>query len=169
MENSTTRLLVGSKKGAFFFRSDKARQKWKLESNHFFGESINHAVLDPRNGQTLLVAARTGHLGPTVFRSSDGGKSWKEATQPPAFPKARNGEKGKSVEQVFWLSPGHANEPGVWWAGIVPGGLFYSEDGGQNWEELGSLVHSAVCLTRSKNTRARSSLNRRSRLALKVE
>jgi len=26
-----------------------------------------------------LYAARTGHLGPTIFRSTDGGKRWKEA------------------------------------------------------------------------------------------
>jgi hypothetical protein len=34
---------------------------------------------------------------------------------------------------------------------------------------LASLPHWALLLTRSKKTRARSSLNRRSRLALKVE
>ena len=41
-------------------------------------------VLDPRDRRTMLMAARTGHLGPTVFRSTDFGKTWKEATKPPA-------------------------------------------------------------------------------------
>lgn len=138
MKNHTTRLLVGTKKGAFFFRSDADRTTWRLESNPFFGEIINHAVLDPRDRQTLLVAARTGHLGPTVFRSEDGGESWVEALRPPAFPKADSGG-GKAVQQVFWLSPGHPSEPGVWWAGVVPGGLFRSEDGGRNWEEVAAF------------------------------
>jgi photosystem II stability/assembly factor-like uncharacterized protein len=135
MKKSSVRLLVGTKKGAFFYRSDASREKWKLEASPFFGEIINHAVLDPRDGKTILIAARTGHLGPTVFRSSDA-KTWQEASQPPAFPKATNPKKGKSVQQVFWLSPGHPSEPAVWWAGIVPGGLFCSEDGGQHWEEV---------------------------------
>ena len=48
-------------------------------------------LLDPRDRRTLLVAARTGHLGPTVFRSADFGRSWREAKRPPAFPKAKDG------------------------------------------------------------------------------
>ena len=50
--------------------------------------------------------------------------------QPPAFPKAPEGETGRVVEQVFWLTPGHASEPSVWYAGTSPEGLFRCEDGG---------------------------------------
>ena len=32
--------------------------------------------VDPRDGKTMLAAARTGHLGPTVFRSQDNGRTW---------------------------------------------------------------------------------------------
>ena len=82
------------------------------------------------------MAAKTGHLGPTVFRSSNGGKTWKEASKPPAFPKAPEGEKGLVVKHVFWLSPGHPSEKGVWWAGTSPPGLFRSSDGGDTWEGM---------------------------------
>jgi photosystem II stability/assembly factor-like uncharacterized protein len=34
---------------------------------------------------------------------------------------------------VFWLSEGHDDEPGVWYAGATPQGLFRSEDGGDTW------------------------------------
>jgi hypothetical protein len=34
---------------------------------------------------------------------------------------------------VFWLTPGHASEPNVWYAGTSPKGLFRSEDGGVSW------------------------------------
>ncbi len=91
-------------------------------------------VLDPRDGKTLLAAAKTGHLGPTVFRSTDMGKTWKEAVQPPAFAKAPEGENGRSVDHTFWLTPAHANEPDVWYAGTSPQGLFRSEDGGVAWK-----------------------------------
>jgi hypothetical protein len=84
----------------------------------------------------MLMAAKTGHLGPTVFRSTNFGKAWKEAAAPPAFPKAPEGEKGLVVDHVFWLTPGHASEPGVWYAGTSPQGLFRSEDGGETWASV---------------------------------
>ncbi len=72
-------LLIGTRKGAFILRSDRARQIWKLSEPIFLGHIVHHLVLDPRDGRTMLMAARTGHLGPTVFRSTDLGKTWKEA------------------------------------------------------------------------------------------
>ena len=87
---------------------------------------------DPRDLRTLLLAARTGHLGPTVFRSQDSGRTWQEARKPPAFPKAPEGQAGPVVNRTFFLAPGHA--PGTWWAGTVPHALFKSEDGGATWE-----------------------------------
>ena len=38
------------------------------------------------------------------------------------------------VDHTFWLTPGHRSEPGVWWAGTSPQGLFRSVDGGATWE-----------------------------------
>ena len=83
-----------------------ARKTWRADGPHFLGHIINHVVLDPRDGRTLLAAAKTGHLGPTVFRSTDLGRTWKEAARPPAFAKAANGEKGRTVDHTFWLTPG---------------------------------------------------------------
>ena len=77
-------LFVGTRKGAFVFRADAARRTWTLEGPIFLGHQLNHVVLDPRDRRTLLAAAKTGHLGPTIFRSSDLGKSWTEASGPPA-------------------------------------------------------------------------------------
>jgi hypothetical protein len=71
-----------------------------------------------------------------VFRSQDFGATWKEAARPPAFPKVPEGEKGLAVNHVFWLSPGHASEPGTWFAGTSPEGLFRSRDGGVSWEPM---------------------------------
>ena len=98
-------LLVATRKGAFIFKSDKARRAWKIAGPMFYGHIVHHMVLDPRDRRTLLVAARTGHLGPTLFRSTDFGRSWKEASKPPAFPKAPEGQKGRVVDHVFWFTP----------------------------------------------------------------
>ena len=126
-------LLIGTRKGAFTLKSDRARRAWKVSPPVFLGHIIHHVVADPRDRRTILMAASTGHLGPTIFRSTDLGKTWKEATKPPAFQKADEGGKGRSVGHVFWLTPCHANEPKVWYAGTSPQGLFRSKDGGTTW------------------------------------
>jgi photosystem II stability/assembly factor-like uncharacterized protein len=100
------------------------------------GQVINHLVLDPRDGRTLLMAAKTGHLGPTIFRSDDLGRTWKEAARPPAFPKIEGSADARAVSHTFWLEPGAASDPNVWWAGTSPPGLFRSEDGGVSWESV---------------------------------
>jgi len=127
-------VLIGTRKGAFILRGDKTRRMWKLSMPMFLGHIVHHMVSDPRDGRTLLIAARTGHLGPTVFRSTDFGKSWKEVERPPAFPKVPEGQKGLVLDHVFWLTPGHSSQAGVWYAGSSPQGLFRSEDGGRTWE-----------------------------------
>jgi hypothetical protein len=88
-------------------------------------------VLDPRDRKTLLCASRQWHLGPTVFRSQDGGATWKEAAVPPQFTKGE--PRARAVDHVFWLTPGHPSEPEVWYAGTSPQGLFRSEDSGVTW------------------------------------
>jgi len=127
-------LLIGTRKGAFILRGNRTRRTWKLSAPMFLGHIVHHVVLDPRDRRTMLMATRTGHLGPTVFRSTDFGKTWKEANAPPAFPKTLEGQNGRVVDHVFWLTPGHLSEPGLWYAGTSPQGLFRSNDGGVTWE-----------------------------------
>jgi photosystem II stability/assembly factor-like uncharacterized protein len=66
------------------------------------------------------------------MRSTDLGRTWHEASRPPAF--AANDRLERSLRAVFWLTPGPADEPGVWYAGGSPQGLFRTEDGGDTWE-----------------------------------
>ena len=130
-----TVVLVGTRKGLFILIGDRTREKWRAEGPHFLGQIVNHAVMNPATG-TMLVAARAGHLGPTVFRSTDSGKSFKEAASPPAFPKSSGDPYAWSVGHVFWLSRGHASEPQVWYAGTSPHGLFRSDDDGVTWRSV---------------------------------
>jgi photosystem II stability/assembly factor-like uncharacterized protein len=132
-------LLIGTRKGAFILRSDRTRRAWKLSTPMFLGHIVHHLVLDPRDGRTMLMASSTGHLGPTMFRSTDAGKTWKESATPPAFSKVPEGEKGRAVGHTFWLTPCHANEPNAWYAGTSPQGLFRSDDGGNTWRAFSSI------------------------------
>jgi photosystem II stability/assembly factor-like uncharacterized protein len=123
-------LLIATRKGLWQLIADTARRKWRLTGPNFLGHVVHHCVADPRDGKTLLAAARTGHLGPTIFRSTDRARTWHEAKRPPAF---REGS-GRAVDHSFWLAPGHASEPRTWYAGTSPQGLFRSEDGGATWD-----------------------------------
>ena len=127
-------VLVGTRKGLFLLVSDGSRREWRIEGPHFLGQVVNHAVIDPRDGRTALAAVRAGHLGPTVYRSGDRARSWKECARPPAFPRAPEGVKGESVSHVFWLAPAAASQPGRWYAGTSPQALFVSDDAGERWE-----------------------------------
>jgi hypothetical protein len=172
-ETGRLSLLVGTKKGAFFLHADPERREFSLEGPQLLGHIVNHVVLDPRDRRTLVMAARTGHLGPTVFRSTDRGGSFREASRPPAFPKLKPGLErpepgpgpapwqvagsrrsfeplpgggpdariaeppgGRVVDFVHWLTPAHASEPGVWYAGASPQSLFRSEDAGDTWSPV---------------------------------
>lgn len=129
-------LMVATRKGAFYLRSDGTRENWKVSKPVFLGHIVYHMVSDPRGSKVVVMGSKTGHLGPTVMRSTDNGKTWTEATKPPAFAKHDWEEKGRSVENVFWITPGHETEPGVWYAGTSPPGLFRSEDDGDTWHPI---------------------------------
>jgi hypothetical protein len=68
--------------------------------------------------RNVLAAARTGHLGPTVFRSLDAGKTWKEAAKPPAF---TEGAGASSITRSGWR-PGTRRSP-AWYGGTSPQGF----------------------------------------------
>ncbi len=129
-------LLIGTRRGAFTLRGNPVRKTWTLSAPILLGSVVSHFIQDPRDGRTILLAARCGHRVSTVLQSPDFGKTWKEASRPPAFAKAPEGQKGRAVDHIFCLTPGHASEPGAWYAGTSPQGLFCSEDGGSSWDEV---------------------------------
>jgi photosystem II stability/assembly factor-like uncharacterized protein len=127
-------LLAGTRKGAFIVSATADRNSWNVSEPMFLGHIVQHAMIDPRDRRRLLLAVSTGHLGPTVFHSDDLGATWTEAARPPAF---RTGESlARSLKSVFWLTPGHADQLGVWYAGGSPQGLFRTEDGGATWSTV---------------------------------
>lgn len=136
-------LLVGSRKGIFVYRGDAARRTWKLGGPYFLGQIVHHVVADPRDGRTWLAAVSSGHLGPTIQRTTDGGKTWTEAKRPPAFAKVE-GQDGRSVAFTSWLTPGNPGDPGLWYAGVSPHALFRSTDGGDTWEEVTGFASGVI-------------------------
>ena len=109
-------VLVGTRKGAFFLKSDAARRKITLSGPVKLGQVVYQMVLDPRDKTTMLMASATGHMGPTVFRSTDRARTWKEAAKPPAFPKAADGAVG--VRRRSHFSQARSKSRAVPWSAI---------------------------------------------------
>lgn len=126
--NQKPMLMVGTKKGAFLFESNDGRRTWKSSGPHFAGTEVYHATYDPRSG-TIYSAVDSFVWGPTVARSSDRGRTWKESKRAPKFPKGGD----LSVERVWHIQPANDDEPGVVYCGTAPAALFRSEDGGDTW------------------------------------
>lgn len=136
------RLLVASRKGLFILH--RRAGGWQLTAPHFIGEPVSMALADPRDG-TLYAALNLGHFGVKLWRSRDGGAHWEacavpvyppqpETADPPPPPTPDQPPAAPwSLQQIWSLEAGGADEAGVLWAGTIPGGLFRSADGGDSW------------------------------------
>jgi photosystem II stability/assembly factor-like uncharacterized protein len=129
-------LLVGTHKGAFILSSDLKRKNWTMKGPLLKGADVNHMILDTRGKPTLYAAANSYWWGPNVHISNDLGKTWKPSEGGVRFEENR----GKKVERVWNVWPGHKSQPNVLYAGVDPGALFRSEDGGKNWSEVKGLT-----------------------------
>lgn len=121
-------LLVGTRKGAFVFTSDRSRKSWKVSGPHLKGNEIYRVAYDRRSG-TVFASVNSAQWGPTLARSKDLGGDWKMSKTPPKFPKS----SGLSVARIWQIAPGPEDEPGLVYAGIEPACLFKSDDGGESW------------------------------------
>ena len=129
-------LHVASRKGLFSFRRGGAG--WSAGPPAFLGEPVSAVLTDPRDG-AIYAALRLGHFGVKLHRSDDGGETW-TALNPPAFPVVDSpDEKAPSVDTIWTMAAGGADQPGLIWAGIAPGAVFLSRDRGENWELVRSL------------------------------
>ncbi|NLP60744.1 WD40/YVTN/BNR-like repeat-containing protein [Paraburkholderia sacchari] len=141
------RLLVATRKGLFVLQHDGAGG-WTYGAPHFAGEPVSMVLPDSRDG-TLYAALNLGHFGVKLHRLRAGMTDWEECAvpvyppQPPEEARASNGSSDAeprppsppwTLQQIWSLETGGPDEPGVLWAGTIPGGLFRSGDGGDSWE-----------------------------------
>jgi photosystem II stability/assembly factor-like uncharacterized protein len=130
-------LLLSTRKGLFIARH--TGQHWNIAPPSFIGENVTLTHVDARDG-SWYAALNLGHFGVKLKRSTDAGATWTELAVP-AYPEGetvvtRDGKPDQPAKlQLLWsLASGGAEQPGRLWAGTIPGGLFRSDDHGQNWE-----------------------------------
>lgn len=131
-------LYVASRKGLLTFTT--GGRKWRLSQTAFLGDPVTAVMADPRDGM-LYAALNLGHFGVKLHRSDDGGLSWQELPAP-AYAVAggdADGNDEPSVSMIWCLAAGGADEPGVVWAGTIPGGLFRSANRGETWSLVEAL------------------------------
>jgi hypothetical protein len=131
------RVFAASRKGLFEFNR-KAPGDWALAHISFLGSPVSMLLPDPRDG-ALYAALDLGHFGPKLHRSDDGGRAWTEVAAPSFAGIDTDSAEPPSVKMIWALEAGGAAEPGVLWAGVIPGGLFRSDDRGESWSLVRAL------------------------------
>lgn len=145
----TQTVLLGTTKGAFLLQKDAGG--WQVSGPHCDGWSINHVIGEP-NGDRLWAGGGSTWSGAGVWRSEDGGKSWE-------VQKLSRGEidawaeKDPEMAKMLNWSPQETAFDGeveaVWslhlaggrlYAGVKPGNLLHSEDGGITWQRNAALA-----------------------------
>jgi photosystem II stability/assembly factor-like uncharacterized protein len=122
-------ILVGTRKGLFTLQGNDDRRSWEVEGPFLSGWEVFHAVKDDGS---FFVAANHGVYGATVQRSDDGGKTW-ERSEGLGLPE----DHELTLEKTWHVEPG---AEGTLWLGGAPGVLFRSEDRGESWEPVLSLI-----------------------------
>lgn len=140
--DGTVSLLISTRKGLFVMAPDG--DGWRVERVAFLGDRVNLAAVDPRDG-AWYAALDLGHFGTKLQRSEDRGATWTELAVP-AYPEGAmlsSGDgktpKPATLELIWSLAAGGADQPGRLWAGTIPGGLFRSDDRGESWQLVESL------------------------------
>ena len=131
------RIRVATRKGLFTVVHERGH--WRIGEPAFLGDPVSMVLDDARDG-AVYAALNLGHFGVKLWRSRDDGARWEELAGPvyPSQPEGAAGSPWKLV--LIWaLECGTADQPGVLWAGTIPGGLFRSDDHGDSWHLNRSL------------------------------
>jgi len=139
-------LRIATRKGLFAADRNGA-SSWSITGSSFLGDNVTLSLVDPVSGNHF-AALDHGHFGIKLHRSSDGAKTWQEIATP-EYPKRPQGAEpevdamGRTIPdtlQLIWsLETGSADQPGRLWCGTIPGGLFRSDNHGDSWTLVEAL------------------------------
>jgi photosystem II stability/assembly factor-like uncharacterized protein len=129
--NNPDRLYFGTLDGQVYTSADGGK-RWELLYNFNRPKMfVDHILVDPRDSKTLYVAAHRHKEPGGFYKSTDGGRKWREGAE------LKN-------EALHSLDQSKSN-PDVLIAGTF-NGIFRSDDSGESWQHLpthntAGLVH----------------------------
>ena len=127
-------LMIGTRKGGFLATADPARRTWSLKGPFLKGNEVGYLGY-LRESDTVVLAGKSSWWGPGLQLSNDLGETWREPAGGVRFAEGR----GHSVERI-WIVKADPRAPRAVYAGVDPGALFVSEDGGDHWREVEALT-----------------------------
>jgi len=134
----TAQAFIATRKGLFELTREEGA--WRLSTPHFPGDPVSIVLHDGRDG-TTYAALNLGHFGAKLHRRDAGSTAWTEVAVPlyPPKPDGNDDKTDWTLKQIWSLEAGGLDQPGVLWAGTLPGGLFRSADRGTSWQLVESL------------------------------
>lgn len=118
-------LYLGSELGLFV--STNGADTWTKLPVPLDGLQVWSLWIVPQQPDVLIVGTCPSHL----FRSEDGGHTWREATA----------RLERECPRILWARVtclvGAPDEPNLLWAGVEIDGVHHSRDGGQTWQPIG--------------------------------
>ena len=113
--SATISLWVGTRKGAFCFKSTN-RKTWDAAGPFLSGEEVQHLAQDPRDPKRFYAAAGNSWFGPHLYASSNNGKTWKLSENGLALKELA----GATLKRFWNITPGAPDELGVIYMGPIP-------------------------------------------------
>lgn len=119
--NNADRLYFGTLDGQIYTSADGGKH-WDLLHNFNRPKLfVDHILVDPRDSRILYVAAHRHKEPGGFFKSTDGGRKWKESSE-------------LKAEALHSITQSKSN-PNVLIVGTF-NGIFRSDDSGDTWEQL---------------------------------
>jgi photosystem II stability/assembly factor-like uncharacterized protein len=122
--------------GCGLFRSMDGGQSWVAVNNGIgqIGLFSQHyppvsSISVAPSDQYTVYAATYSPFGAYIYRSTDGGRTWEEASGPKSFLGVRQ------VQNAISLAVDPSNS-GTVYAGLASGGVVKTTDGGRNWTTI---------------------------------
>lgn len=119
--NNADRFYFGTLDGQIYTSADGGK-RWELLYNFNRPKLfVDHIIVDPRSSRTLYVAAHRHKDSGGFFKSTDGGRNWRESKE----------LKKEALHSLIQAD----SDPNVLFAGTF-NGIFRSDDSGDSWQQL---------------------------------
>jgi photosystem II stability/assembly factor-like uncharacterized protein len=119
------RLYFGTIDGQIYTSSDGGETWSRLEAFNRPGLLIDNIIIDPRDSNVIYAAAHRHKESGGFFKTTDGGRTWREAEQ----------LKGDGIHSLTQSS----KDPDILLAGTNKG-VWRSQDAGETWEQLNTAA-----------------------------